>query len=98
MPDYSQTRIQFRRGTSAEWTASTAAGTVLGTGEPGYDTGSGVFKIGDGSKTWSALGSQVKSQPDGIANASGINNIIYMTQAAYNALGSKDANTLYYIV
>ena len=55
MPDYSQTRIQLRRGTSAQWNASSAAGTALGAGEPGWDTSSGVLKIGDGTQTWNQL-------------------------------------------
>jgi len=40
----------------------------------------------------------VVSDTTGITNASGISNIVYMTQAAYTALGSYDADTLYYIV
>ena len=55
MPDYSQTRIQLRRGTSAQWNASSAAGTALGAGEPGWDTSSGALKIGDGTQTWNQL-------------------------------------------
>ena len=45
MPDYSNTRIQVRRGSSSEWAA---ANTVLASGEPGYDHGSGVLKVGNG--------------------------------------------------
>lgn len=55
MPDYSKTKIQFRRGTSAEWTTSSSAGRILGVGEPAYDTSTGDVKVGDGSKTWSQL-------------------------------------------
>lgn len=35
---------------------------------------------------------------DGVTNVSGVASIRKMTQAAYDALGSKDANTLYVIV
>ena len=78
MPDYSKTRIQVRRGTSAQWNT---ADPVLGQAELGFDSGSGVLKVGDGTNNWNH-----------------INNIVFMTQAAYNALGSYDAGTLYYIV
>ena len=54
MPDYSNTRIQVRRGSSAEWAS---ANTILASGEPGYDHGSGVLKIGNGSTAWNALAS-----------------------------------------
>ena len=37
-----------------------------------------------------------KSDP--VANASGVNNIMVMSEATYTALGSKDANTLYFLV
>lgn len=52
MPDFSETRIQFRRGTASEWVASNP---VLGSGEPGYDTTNKIFKIGDGSTVWGSL-------------------------------------------
>jgi len=54
MPDYSNTRIQVRRGTSAQWAS---ANTVLASGEPGYDHGSGVLKVGDGVTGWNSLAS-----------------------------------------
>lgn len=44
--------IQFRRGTTAEWAA---ANPVLADGEPGLDTTTGEFKIGDGASTWDTL-------------------------------------------
>lgn len=48
-------RIAFTTGTEAEWTA---ANPVLKNGEIGFITGSSPskFKIGDGVKSWSALG------------------------------------------
>jgi hypothetical protein len=98
MSDYSKTRIQLRRGTSAEWNTSSTDGNKLGVGEPGYDSSSGVLKVGDGSKTWNALGAQIKSDPTGIPGASGITNIVFMTQAAYDALSSYSNQTIYYIV
>lgn len=46
-------QIQYRRGTAAEWLA---ANTLLAVGEPGYETDTGKFKVGDGSTTWNSLG------------------------------------------
>lgn len=46
------TTIQLRRGTSAEWSASS---NPLAMGEVGYDTTLKKFKIGDGTSLWSSL-------------------------------------------
>ena len=45
-------KIQFRRGTATQWTS---ANTILSIGEPGYESDTGKFKIGDGTTAWSAL-------------------------------------------
>jgi hypothetical protein len=45
-------QIQYRRGTAAEWSA---ANPILAVGEPGYETDTGKFKVGNGVNTWSAL-------------------------------------------
>ena len=45
-------QFQFRRGTAAEWTT---ADPVLANGEPGLETDSDRFKIGDGITVWSLL-------------------------------------------
>ena len=52
MPDYSDTRIQFRRGSASEWSSSNP---TLGEGEPGYDTTNDILKIGDGINSWASL-------------------------------------------
>lgn len=52
MSDFSETRIQFRRGTASEWIASNP---VLSSGEPGYDISNKIFKIGDGVTAWGSL-------------------------------------------
>lgn len=41
-----------RQGTTAEWESSSY---ILKSGEIGYDTESGVIKMGDGASLWSAL-------------------------------------------
>jgi hypothetical protein len=40
----------------------------------------------------------VRSNTSGITGASGVNNLVYMSQASYDALGSYDPNTVYFIV
>lgn len=45
-------QIQLRRDTVANWTAQN---TILASGEPGYETDTGRFKIGDGLTPWTAL-------------------------------------------
>lgn len=44
--------VQFRRGTTTEWTA---ADPVLLAGEMGYDSTLNLIKIGDGATIWSEL-------------------------------------------
>jgi hypothetical protein len=47
------TQILLRRGTAAQWTSN---GTVvLAAGEPGFETDSGQFKIGNGTLPWTDL-------------------------------------------
>lgn len=45
-------RIQFRRGTAAEWAA---ANPTLAAGEVGYEVDTAQFKIGTGAAAWNAL-------------------------------------------
>jgi hypothetical protein len=45
-------RIQFRRGTAAEWAS---ANPTLVAGELGYEVDTAKFKIGDGSTVWASL-------------------------------------------
>lgn len=45
-------QIQYRRGTAAEWTS---ANPTLAEGEPGYETDTGKFKVGNGSTAWNSL-------------------------------------------
>jgi len=52
MPDYSNTRLQFRKGTFAEWAA---ANPVLASGEPGYDITNKILKVGDGTTQFASL-------------------------------------------
>ena len=45
-------RILLRRDTSSNWTSGNA---VLSSGEIGYETNTGKFKIGNGSTAWTSL-------------------------------------------
>jgi len=44
--------FQLRRGLSTQWTS---AGTTLAAGEPGVETDTGKFKLGDGVRSWNNL-------------------------------------------
>jgi hypothetical protein len=50
MPDYSKTKIQFRRGLAAEFEA---VNPILASGEPAF--AEGIFKIGNGESDWGTL-------------------------------------------
>lgn len=54
---------QFKSGTSAQWTVDNP---VLGDGEPGYESDTKVFKIGDGVSAWSDLTSIGGSSSSGL--------------------------------
>ncbi|MGH7234513.1 MAG: hypothetical protein ACREF7_03670 [Candidatus Saccharimonadales bacterium] len=46
-------QIQWRRDTAANWTSNNP---VLSQGEPGFETDTVAYKIGDGSTAWNSLG------------------------------------------
>jgi hypothetical protein len=46
------TQIQLRRGTAAQWTSTNP---TLASGEQGFETDTGKFKIGNGSTAWNSL-------------------------------------------
>jgi len=50
--------IELRRGTAAQWTA---ANPTLGNGEPGFETDTLKFKIGNGTTAWNSLAYEVGS-------------------------------------
>tara|TARA_B100001094_G_scaffold278669_1_gene288371 strand:- start:2650 stop:3252 length:603 start_codon:yes stop_codon:yes gene_type:complete len=52
MPDYTNTRIQIRRGTGDSFSS---ANPILASGEPAFAVDTNVLKIGDGDRAWSAL-------------------------------------------
>ena len=61
--------------------------------------GSGNVVINSSNQIFTVSSSGlVQSNTIGMAGASGINNIVQITQANYNSLISKDPNTVYFIV
>ena len=46
------TQIQLRRDTAANWTSTNP---TLASGEMGFETDTGLFKIGTGAAAWTAL-------------------------------------------
>ena len=55
-------QIQWRRDTAANWTS---ANPVLLSGEVGYETDTGQFKVGNGTTAWTSLSYTVKPMPTG---------------------------------
>ena len=56
-------RILLRRDTAANWTAGNP---VLASGELGYETNTGKFKIGNGSTAWNSLSYTVNAAMSGV--------------------------------
>lgn len=65
-------KIQFRRGTAAQWAA---ANPVLDEGSPGFALDTNVLKVGDGTSRWSALpevgGDELQAVLDGVTGKTG---------------------------
>lgn len=86
--------IQLRRGSESEFVS---LNTILGSGEPSFATDKGIIKIGDNYTAWSNLPNTVVSNINGITNASGVYNLVTMSQGDYNSLSTKDSKTIYFI-
>jgi len=63
------TQIQIRRGTASQWTS---ANPTLASGEFGYETDTGKFKIGDGSTAWNSLGYKASGTVTSITAGTGL--------------------------
>lgn len=61
--------ITIRKGTESSWISSNA---ILASGEPGFDTTNGIFKVGNGSSTWpNLLNKAIFSDLDVVSSVSG---------------------------
>jgi hypothetical protein len=78
------TRIQLRRGTASEWTT---VNPTLSSGELGYETNTGKFKIGNGSSLWSAL--------DYFLDSSDLSGYLTTSSASTTYLTQSSASTNY---
>jgi hypothetical protein len=63
------TQIQIRRGTASQWTS---ANPTLASGEFGYESDTGKFKIGDGSTAWNSLGYKASGTVTSITAGTGL--------------------------
>ena len=59
-------QIILRKGTAAAWTS--AGSVVLAAGEPGFETDTGKFKIGNGTQAWTLLPYAVGTIPVNLAD------------------------------
>lgn len=66
-------QIILRKGTAAAWTL---ANPTLAAGEPGVETNTGKFKIGNGVAVWSALAYAVGDIPADISDLTDTGNLI----------------------
>lgn len=60
--------LQFRRGTSSEWSS---ANTVLASGEMGIETDTNKFKLGNGITAWNSLAYGGIQGPTGLTGSAG---------------------------
>lgn len=87
-------KILLRRGDEAEFLS---ANTILASGEPSFATDTKIIKVGDSVTSWADLPNTVISNVSGITNASGVYNLVAMSQSDYDGLGSYDPKTIYFI-
>lgn len=75
----------------------TTVGTVLVSYLP-VSTGNLLYNSG-GNLVWggTGFGGSVIVSDTGETGTSSVKNIVVLSQASYNALGTKDSNTLYFI-
>jgi hypothetical protein len=78
------TKIQVRRDTSANWTS---LNPTLSSGEIGFETNTGKFKIGNGSTLWSAL--------DYFLDSSDLSGYLTAASASTTYLTQASASTTY---
>lgn len=72
-------QIRVRRGTTAEWTD---ANPILAAGEPGYDTTTETFKVGNGVDQWDSL-DEIKGT---VVSVNGQEGVVVLDAEAVGAL------------
>jgi hypothetical protein len=83
-------QIQFRRGTAAEWSTSTA-NPILAVAEMGLETDTRKFKIGDGYQHWNDLpyggieGPQGPTGSTGTVGYTAVANVLYVSKSGNDA-------------
>lgn len=89
------TTIFLRRG---DYETLYYSNEILASGEPAIAVDSGILKVGNGLDVWSNLPSVgIPSNPTAANGASGILNMVQITQENYDLL-DPDPNTVYFIV
>jgi hypothetical protein len=86
------TRIQLRRGTASEWTT---VNPTLSSGELGYETNTGKFKIGNGSSLWSALDYFETDLSEYLTTSSASTTYLTQSSASTTYLTQASASTTY---
>lgn len=85
-------QLQFRRGTAAEWSS---ANPQLAAGEMGIETGTNLFKIGNGSSRWNALSYGGLQGPTGPVGA--VSNVLSGTVSAPGLAFASDISAGLYL-
>jgi hypothetical protein len=84
------TRMLQRRGTASEWTA---ANTVLATGEVGFETDTGRFKIGNGSTAWNSR-PYAAPAPNAVADHAALTTSVHGIEGTSDLVVTADLATL----
>lgn len=88
-------QIQFRRGTASEWTS---VNPVLAEGEMGIETDTNLFKIGNGTTTWTNLpygGLRGYSGSSGFTGSIGntaVANVLYVSKSGNDSNSGTSLN------
>jgi len=92
-------QIQFRRGTSTEWSNTGTANPILAQGEMGIETNTNLFKIGNGILHWNDLpyggiqgyvGSKGIQGPQGPSIA--VQNVLYVSKSGNDSYSGTTLN------
>lgn len=85
--------ITFRKGPASQWIS---VNPVLASGEPGFDITNKIFKIGDGSSSWTALSGINQNISAGTGIALSFSNGIYTINSTISESGGGSTNVVNY--